>query len=113
MAVKRIKQHDVFAAVVPEGVDLTDRASLLVLLDDVARSYVHKQWQGRRRPLRIEFATSQWLITSEPGDVEQFQPADGCAACLSGNDQSIAYLRDNPGRSIAMANLVYTEVWPG
>lgn len=107
---------DVFAATVPAEVDPTDDAQfkkLIRWLDLVAKAYVHKQWDGQaERPLQIKHLVSDWTVTDKPEEIEQFQPAHDCAACRAGNDQAEAYLRENPGRWVALANLHYIEVWP-
>lgn len=106
--------NDVFAAAVPEDIDPSDPAQterLLAELDNVAKQWVWRQWHGSR-PIMVTFAESQWLITNKIEKVDDFQPAHDCAACLAGNDQMKAFLAENPGRWVAMANMTYTEIWP-
>lgn len=116
MNTRRLLQNDVFVAAVPEHIDPGNpeqRSQLLAELDMVARRYVHQQWAGqRRRPMDVEHAQSEWLITCKREQIDGFQPAHDCAACRAGHDQADAFLRENPGRWVAMANLTYTEVWP-
>lgn len=100
--------QDVFAMAVPEGVDPAD-PDLVPKLEALARAYVVRQYQVA--PKALLFDTIDWLVTAEPADVEKFQPAHDCAACRAGNDQSLAFLRQNPGRYVALGNLTYTEVW--
>lgn len=110
----RIQQDDVFCVAVPEGVDPTGTPNWAVLrpwLEAMARLWVRRQWQGVPGPVAIEFGDSDWLVTDNPDDVEKFQPAHDCVACLAGNDQAKAFLAEHPGRFVAMANLHYTEVW--
>ena len=112
---RRHTADDVFAAAVPEHIDPTDDIAGQVLttwLDRVARAWVWAQWQPRNRPQDIEFATSTWMITCEADQVDEFQPAHDCVECRAGNDKAKAFLRANPGRWVAMANMTYTEVWP-
>lgn len=112
---RRHTSNDVFAAAVPPNINPDDdnqREQLLTYLDGVARDWVWKQWPTGERPVEIEFAASEWLITSDPDKVELFQPAHDCAACRAGNDQCMAYLKANPGAWVAMANMTYVEVWP-
>lgn len=114
MGERRHTADDVFAAAVPDDLDPTDpsqRLQLLAHLDQLAREWVWAQWRTGPRPRAIEFAVSHWLITSDSSKVEEFQPAHDCVACRAGNDQSKAYLKANPGRYVAMANLRYTEIW--
>lgn len=110
-----VRTAEVFAAVVSEDVDPSDpeqRTTLIKELSAVANAYVMRQWVGKReRPVTIRDMISEWAITSEPDEVQAFQPAHDCAACRAGNDQAMAYLRDNPGRWVALANVHYTEVW--
>ena len=104
--------QDVFAMVVPETFDPAqpeDRARLVAKLGPLAESYVARQYQ--KAPRALLFEKIDWLITQDPADVEKFQPAHDCAACRAGNDQSLAFLRENPGRWVALGNLTYTEVW--
>lgn len=107
----RIEQDDVFCVAVPEGIDPADWATLQPQLEALARLWVHRQWQGVPGPAAIKFADSDWLVTDNPDDVDKFQPAHDCVACLAGNDRAKAFLTANPGRWVAMANLHYTEVW--
>lgn len=110
---KRVQQDDVFCAKVPDGIDPADkgqRALLILWLEQQSRFWVAAQWGGAG-PARIEYLPSEWLITCTVADVDGFQPAHGCAACLAGNDQARAFLAANPGRWLAMANLRYVEYW--
>jgi hypothetical protein len=101
--------QDVFAMAVPDGVDPAD-PDLPAKLTHLAQRVAYTQYEGR--PLRaLVFEEMDWLITSDPADVEKFQPAHDCAACLAGNDQSLTFLQANPGRSIAMCNMAYREIW--
>lgn len=106
---------DVFAASVPPNVDPSDDAQLarlLQYLDLIAKAYIHKQWDGaREKPVKITHLVSDWTVTDKPEEIEAFQPAHDCAACRAGNDQAEAYLREHPGRWVALANLHYIEVW--
>ena len=106
---------DVFVCGIPKEVDTTDpmhNVTLLAHLEKLARDWVWRQWgPGEARPIDIEFHVTDWLITDEIDKVDEFQPAHDCAACLAGNDQAKAYLREHPGRWLAMANMTYTEVW--
>lgn len=106
---------DVFAASVPANVDPNDNTQftqLIGYLDIIAKAYVHKQWEGaHERPTAIKHLVSDWTVTDKPEEVEEFQPAHDCAACRAGNDQAMTYLREHPGRWVALANLHYIEVW--
>jgi hypothetical protein len=106
--------NDVFAAVVPDDIHPSAGLSpaLYAAMDQMARRWVWAQWADGGAPLDIEFAASDWLITDKVYAVDQFQPAHDCQECRSGNEKSKAFLRANPGRWIAMANLTYVEVWP-
>lgn len=101
--------QDVFCMAVPDGVDPAD-PSLPVKLTQLAQRVAYTQYKGR--PLKaLEFEAMDWLITSDPSDIAEFQPAHDCPACLAGNDQSLAFLEANPGKSIAMCNMSYREIW--
>lgn len=106
---------DVFCAAVPDNINPADPLQyglLVTQLDRVALKYTARQWdQQHRRPLEIRNFTSEWFVTASEDDIEKFQPAHDCAACRAGNAQAAAFLRDNPGRYIALANLSYTEIW--
>lgn len=98
---------DVFCAAVPEGREsdpfLDDEFRALAL-----RSVV-SQYDGS--PPALIDVNVEWLFTSDPAEVDKFQPAHDCERCRTGNDQARAFLRDNPGRTIALGNIHYVEVW--
>lgn len=103
---------DVFAAAVPESYDLTDPEQFPVLfarMTDIARTATLAQY--RRPPKALLFEPIDWLVTSDPAEVEQFQPAHDCEECRAGNERALAFLRANPDRAIALGNLSYREVW--
>lgn len=112
---RRVESNDVFAAGVPEDIDPTDdaqRTQLLAYLDEVARQWVWNQWAAAgQRPTDVEFAVSEWMITNKVFKVDEFQPAHDCEECRRGNETCKAFLRANPGRWVAMANMTYVEVW--
>lgn len=111
---RRVPVQDVVCLAVPDYADPTDevsRAFLIPTLDILARKLTARQYEHLPKPPELEVATVDWLVTKDPADVERFQPAHDCAACRSGNDRSLAFLRDHPDRYIAMGNLSYTEVW--
>lgn len=113
-ALRRHECDDVFAALVPEGIVPTDGpivAPLIQWLNQVARQWVENQYVPGQAPLRIEHGEADWLITNKVYEVDEFQPAHDCEECRSGNERAKAFLRENPGRYLAMANLKYTEVW--
>jgi hypothetical protein len=114
--VRHRTSNDVFAAAVPSDIDPSDEAQaaqVLTFLDETARAWVWSQWLATgERPLDIEFAASEWLVTRDVWRVDEFQPAHDCQECRSGNDKCKAFLRANPGSWVAMANLTYVEVWP-
>jgi hypothetical protein len=113
--VRKVTRNDVFACVVPDDIDPGDAAqqpALYAELDRQAKVWVWAQWANGGPPLDVDVATSEWLITCDVWRVDEFQPAHDCEECRAGNEKSKAFLRANPGRWIAMANLTYTEVWP-
>lgn len=100
-----------FAAAVPVDVDPNvGMLDVIVQLEGLARRYVWGQF-GADMPVDIEFAVTEWLVTDKREEVEVFQPAHDCAACRAGNDKADAFLREHPGRWIALGNLFYVEVW--
>lgn len=111
--ISRIQQDDAFCCAVPEELhpDPTNWHVIRPRLEALARHWVRRQWTDVPGPVAIEFAASDWLVTDDPADVDKFQPAHDCAACLAGNDQAKAFLAEYPGRFVAMANLHYTEYW--
>lgn len=103
---------DVFAAAVPERYDLMDPEQFPVLFAEMTKSAeMTTLAQYRRPPRALLFEPIEWLVTSDPGEVEQFQPAHDCEECRSGNERALAFLRANPDRAIALGNLSYREVW--
>jgi hypothetical protein len=106
--------EDVVCLAVPAKIDPTNPAIAAVIpsmLTSMAEASIGLQYTGRRAPDKIELDQIDWLITSNREDVEKFQPAHDCAACRAGNDQALAFLRENPGRFIAMGNMKYRETW--
>lgn len=79
---------------------LTARARLLILD------------QYEVPPQAIVVSPIDWVITSDPDEVEGHQPAHDCASCRAGNDQARAFLAEHPDRRLALGNLHYMEVWP-
>lgn len=114
MSIRRETVQDVMCLAVPDYVDPSNevsRAFFVPTLDILTRKLTTRQYEHHPVPPELEFEKVDWLITKDPADVEKFQPAHDCAACRAGNDQSLAFLRENPGRYIAMGNLTYTEIW--
>lgn len=106
--------QDVIALAVPVVLEpvLADpdaRVDLVLQLEKIAHASVKNQYL--RKPKALSFDAIDWLITNDPDDVERFQPAHDCAACRAGNDQALAFLRENPGRYVALGNITYTEFW--
>jgi FMN phosphatase YigB (HAD superfamily) len=102
---------DVFAAAVPEKFDLSNPEqfpAIHALMNQLAE--VTTLGQYRRRPKALLFAPTEWLVTSDPADIERFQPAH-CEECRAGNERALEFLRANPGRAVALGNLSYREVW--
>lgn len=113
----RLERTDVVVCKVPTHVDPTAReprlqAAMVDLLERAARGWIASQWITEPdRPDGFAFSTTEWLITNNVEKLDEFQRADDCVACLAGNDQAKAFLRDHPGRWVAIANVVYTAVW--
>ena len=101
--------QDYFIAVWPEGVPVDDPDTLNSLMA-TAIEYVWKQYL--RPPKDIRFEKVAWLFTDDADEVERTQPAHDCSQCRDGNRQAQEYLRDNPGRLLALGDLKYVEIWP-
>ena len=105
---------DVLALAVPAHLDPADpaqRERLGLLLVVQAERTVWAQWPPGRGPRAIAFAAIEWCFADRIEQVEAFQPAHDCPACRAGNDRAEAFLRANPGRWVALANLHYTVEW--
>lgn len=109
---ERVPVQDVVCLAVPEDVDPT-RDQLREFLMSLAEQTTWFQYMqpGWVRPAALQFESIDWLITQDIDDVEKFQPAHDCERCRQGNVQAIAFLKENPGRWIAMGNLTYIEEW--
>lgn len=70
-----------------------------------------RQYTGPDTP-RLEGFRVEWLITSDPAQVQTFQPAHDCQTCQAGNAKGIAYLAEHPEAMLALGNIFYDEVWP-
>jgi hypothetical protein len=99
---------DYIVLAVPDHV-AHDDPSLPERLTDEAQRNILAQYRRPPRALIIE--PIDWLITSNPSDVERHQPAHDCPTCRAGNDQAQAFLAEHPDRYLALGNLRYTEVW--
>lgn len=86
-----------------------DDAGLLAKLTATAERTILAQY--RRPPRALVVEPIDWLITSNPADVEAHQPAHDCVTCRAGNDQARAFLAEHPDRYVALGNLRYIEIW--
>lgn len=98
---------DYIVIVVPVEAEVDD--DMFDELTVLAQQMILRQYRHPPRALLVE--PVDWLITSDPIDVELHQPEHDCAACLAGNDQARAFLAEHPDRRLALGNLHYTEVW--
>lgn len=80
-------------------------------LERLANATIYRQYTESRGLKALLIGQHDWLVTGDPATVEAYQPGDGCPACIAGNDQALATLRENPGALIVLGNLNYTEVW--
>ena len=105
--------QDVMCLSIPEEIDptlyLPDpglRAAFLTKLTQLAHQTVWAQWPTEKPAVEIE--ELDWMVTQAIADIEAFQPAHDCADCWMGNLKAEAFLKEHPGRWIAMANITYT-----
>jgi hypothetical protein len=110
--------QDVICMEIPVGIDPGDflddspaQLALVQVLDERANEAIWGQWSPDHRPLRVDGFQAEWLITAEIEDVVLFQPAHDCEVCRQGNVKAERFLREHPGRWIAMGNLAYTPIW--
>jgi hypothetical protein len=111
--------QDVICLAIPEGIDpeeclygagLEVRERFIERLTQMAQEQVWTQWPGEQ-PESVDWEYVEWMITREIEDVQDFQPAHDCAECRLGNVRAEMFLREFPGRWIAMGNLTYTANW--
>jgi len=100
---------DYIIALWPEGKPLFD-PQMMEGLNNLAARKIWEQYTGNR-PIAIDIEPIEWVLTCDPQVVETTQPGDGCPTCVAGNDQAMAYLKEHPGRYVALGNLTYTEHW--
>ena len=105
MRVEPIEDYVVLAVPADTVVD----EQMLAGLTAKAQAQILGQYRKPPRALLVE--PIDWLITSDPAEVERHQPAHDCAACRAGNDRARAFLAEFPDRRVALGNLRYTEVW--
>ena len=86
-----------------------DTPGLKERLNVAADRMIVAQYKGKR-PTAILLRT-EWIITSDWRDVEQYQPDHDCAQCRAANDQAIAFLKEHPEERLALGNLHYEEIW--
>lgn len=109
---KRRRVEDVIVLGVPDDVG-PGHPQLPLLLARQASEAVWAQWEhAPERPVNVELVVMDLLITADPAAVDRFQPAHDCDVCRSGNERAREFLAANTGRHVALANLVYVEVWP-
>jgi hypothetical protein len=94
---------------VPPHVD-PDGEDARKLMNQMAEFQVMGQYKPKDRPKAIVLDPIEWLITSDWEEVERTQPAHQCAACLAGNDQAVAFLKEHPDQRLALGNLKYWEI---
>lgn len=99
---------DQLIVVIPEDVEPNDPVTR-EHLDRLAVRSLAEQYDG---PVVI-IAEVTWHITNDPDELDSLlNPGDGCAKCIAGNDQARAFMRDRPGRYIAIADIEYAESQP-
>jgi len=109
--------QDVLCLGVPAEInprDYLDRPTLQKALGEaLSRQAVQAVWAQWKDPVPkdVKFESIDWLITNRQADIDAFQPAHDCADCWMGNLQAEEFLKTNPGRWVAMANLTYTVTW--
>src|SRR3982751_4389792 len=101
--------YDFIILGVPDDASL-DNPDTVAALDRLAHRNVMGQYK-KRAPRAVIMEPPQWWITSDWHDVEKRQPDHDCASCRAGNDQAIAYLKEFPGKRLALGNLKYIELW--
>lgn len=79
------------------------------MLDDMAMRAIVRQYD--KPPKAVMLVDMDWILTSDWREVERFQPAHHCAACIAGNDQAVAFLKEFPDKRLALCNMQYIEVW--
>lgn len=110
--------QDVICLAIPEeinpGVFLNQNneftAAFVTILTKMAQEQVWTQWPVTK-PTRVDWQVIEWMVTDKISDVQEFQPAHDCEDCRLGNVRAEAFLREHPGRWIAMGNLTYTPRW--
>src|SRR3954464_4865908 len=87
-----------------------DNLATVEALNRLAERSVMGQYK-KDRPRAVLMEPTQWWMTSDWRDVEARQPDHDCASCRAGKDQAIAYLKEFPGKRLALGNVKYIEVW--
>lgn len=111
---KLVAIKDVMCLSVPPQIDPLDpvqHPGLEAGLAKIAHAAVLDQYKDDPDPPAIPTIEMQWLVTSDIEEAKEFQPDHDCPRCRAGTDQATAYLREHPGRFIALGNLSYDEVW--
>lgn len=99
---------DYIVIAIPESETL-EGEDLQRMLNAQAQYQIMVQYE--RPPRILLMGRTEWLITSDPAEVESFPLGHDCPACLAGKDRAQAFLKEFPDRRLAIANLHYTEVW--
>lgn len=102
--------QDVFAAQVPTRLIDADVETVAIELNELVLVTTMAQYRDRPDLVSIDSLGIDWLITSDPDEVERFQPAHDCTECRSGNERAMALLREHPDAKIALANVSFVEV---
>ena len=111
--------QDVLCLAIPAQIDPVlyvnheDKSIQEAFIDSLTKEAYQSVWHQwpTDPPVRVDWDAIDWLITRDAEDVSKFQPAHDCPDCWMGNLQAEEFLRANPGRWIAMANISYTPVW--
>ena len=94
------KFDDTVAASAPEIIFAPDGAIIVKLLE----FYLRKILKQTSEQLNEHWHHAEFFVTDDP-DVVTEAIDDHCPQCISGSDQSMTYLRENPGKKMIVGRI--------
>jgi hypothetical protein len=79
-------------------------------LIDISMERIMAQYHDNP-PKVLMMLPSEWIVTSDPDEVEAFQPDHDCENCRAGNARARMHLINHPEDRLACGNLHYVEIW--
>ena len=76
-----------------------------VFLAQLAARKLRAVSEAAARAIGERLHHAQWAITSDPGQVTTLGLRHDCPSCRAGVDQALTFLRENPGKELAVGQM--------